>query len=1625
MRHIRVFISSSLKHQQARELIRDAFEAPDTEEDNESVASFDAYVHESEKRGGEYGIIERVSSQSRIDAEADEHSVFLLYAGDCVGEMTIREFLRARSDANWNVKFIYVLHNSKDKVARDPDIEYIEWADFRKKYMQADNGSIYYELETDFDKLKNHILGIRRRLAHMTLVPLAPSDMRYSRITYQEEYRRFMEYVPRPDTDDELFRLLSFPDGKARTPLSVVTGMSLAGKTRSVTEAIRKLDPAKVKIHFIQGHAHLSNSIFADLNFEKQFHEGWHHVLFIDEFSRLLFNIDNHGTASLRDDLKNKFCQLCRFAVDKPGRLTIIGTTADDFGIVKNTIVQNFANEPWLDSIVNVDVPTMPVEEMWTLYRTLRAQNKVETGAASKIKQGMPIGALFVDLVSLRNKYKIAVDAGKTLDNIDEAALENRYIFDAIKSLWLWKFHSRADMELLLDYYRYAYPDEAPDYTPEQLRERLKDLQAFITLRRMGRGGRYQYFTEQVLVDDVFRFLEGDDPTEAVNRLVNYIFNHCSDNKYEELQKLSTRLLGKGMEKEMQRVLDMAVQKIGIDNIFADHEISTTYSDDTHDWTTTFVGNLIENTARSKGFDAAYRLYLRRPAHTTLAALMDHAHTEADKTQINSLIFADGKPINGLLPDIAATVNSKLIMKLAAWMELSEVLSFFSSLDLDDRARRSEVEDERKSFDQRVRNHARKLMEIMLAKVETAPQIKTVFRYFKIKNATRVEAGHEPWFSSETELFFSFVKRFSWQEVGNNVVPQELPEVFRYINSLKVNATDAYNSDKSYALNPLLKNMPYIDALQAWRSMGECRDSFTLVIMLKKTDDFATARSIVEEFLSLDFGKNTKFDAMIANGLLKNAKTREDIVECVDVYRQLGLLKTAKSNIDNKVEDLFEIADEYTQGTIIDKGCVALGEKKKLLRMHLDPAKVRSNSSIGAIVKSHYSFADAYDMLFGPTPDYITPQEQRMLATSPITIGALIRKATAADKDVLDKRLKESLLIARDQGYLPDILDPIQANILNEYFSNNELGLSHAEMLDFEKRLEDFAGFKVSNYYTPAKIIAAFIKTDADEATRNNYVNEVIMENRQAPRNRMMRMLEFRIAEMWNVDLLSHDTDIFPFYTTSREWELRRVTTLEWCQNLLRNRFLPEFTLSGMLQSLTDRLLNCQGVDRSRIEIKIRDLVEKAARYGAYINQKKMIPRRRFLKKAKLNIDLRPITENYSLINDILHIKYIDGHKFGIADAFAMLKEYEDKYGRIIRTSTLYRRFIELYNEADQHFSIAQILTEMRENGFSDSLIVNNTLYQLLHMVRSAAEFDMLTEATGSMRHKTHLYEAVYSAAGDCMECGRPAEARKITRRLLFDKNGRLDPHPDAKKDFVARFLIHFSDLPIDDVVAYITQNNLPFEYKDALTLWRRLAFEEHSDATEDIVVNATYGHFDNMAKRLASISIPNYAMARRHIRMLIRGHRMKPDAGLNQSFIISALRSSDAIDFEQTVQLIEEFGIEVDSYGLSHLMSMSNNADELRQALAFKKHPFTASNGGALLGRINDYRNRILRTDMLDMVDNPDTIAELAAVCTPGSKFREYCQRNVDACATSRTPGKQHLVAFCQAILNSSQSSF
>lgn len=591
--------------------------------------------------------------------------------------------------------------------------------------------------------------------------------------------------------------------------------------------------------------------------------------------------------------------------------------------------------------------------------------------------------------------------------------------------------------------------------------------------------------------------------------------------------------------------------------------------------------------------------------------------------------------------------------------------------------------------EKRIRNFARQLMH----KAQTLADIHDIKNFLQ-KN----DKGVVP--HDDAVFFFNFIAPYTWLEVFKRFSqPEELVAFFNELTELSVDKKEDTSMflNKTEVLNGALENIPSSYAYDLWNRMGNNCDGYSLNFMLQKAKNFEQAKGIFNTFMERleqqeeENKTKLKVGEIYLNDLLDTTSTYSGIKECEELFHKYHLLEADQS--------LLDYPSQHTQGILYQR--MTLKEIKAHMKRHR-PQNGDESRNIRTIVQfilKISNYEEAYQALFGETPDCITPEEQQILNHSPYVVSEMFNKVKTPEeggvaRDFFENRLDKSLLNHPD------------ANILNIIINNRFIYPYYEQKVDMIKRMSEKYTVQ-QNSYTHKHLLYHLTNHTQDSLPPEEIqliINEEIMKSLDAPKDVLKQML---IQRYYAGRAQDNVPQPFPIYT-SEGWKIKESTILEYVYCLLDVGVYD----GGIIFCCMKALL------RQNDKENAQRLQEQAINKKVFINYDSYC----MLKKLGAVIP-KPylFVEHYPIMKDICYQMRERGMTF--EEAESRIKEMED----------------------DLHISIARtqiywnnVISRMANNRTNKKLVLQNTLkfidehhvpmspeiyYSLLHTITSIEDY--------------------------------------------------------------------------------------------------------------------------------------------------------------------------------------------------------------------------------------------------------------------------------------------------------------
>lgn len=1358
-RHISVFISSSFAHREARDRIKEILEDANSRSvsANAPTTFITGHLHE---RDGYSNLIPDVSSQELINAYAVKCEAFILYAGNKIGEFTVNEFENAILHTKRHYQFIFVVHNPEDIVDEQSGTRYISWEDFDKFHLQRPDGVRYYHKETTSRDLTDTIISIRNEIVYQKLVALSPSDMDYSRMltVLQDRYRKSTFYLHR-----QIDRLVTDFLTEPSSLLGVVTGMSLAGKTRVVIENLKLLSPEKLRIYYLNRDSE-TGKVIEGLNFNTQFPSGVRSILFIDEIDEVFGRYSVIAATESKENLQKrlqtlilsgqyqeaaeiakkleeqtddedlssytistKFIELCQFAADNPGRLTIIGTTVMPFSEFINAIRSRATSATWLDRCEELPIKPMTKDEIYVEVRKLRSLNQLPEFDTKKIRDGMPIGALFVNLTRLSNIY----------EDLNKYRFAPR-IFDAIKTLWLWKNHNKNNPEVLLDFINKAY-DTSRTITEAELYTTLQKLSALINIRG---NIDYTFETEEILVDEVFRFedertdrLRGFENASrnAINRIIRYILQTNPERKFFTFSKLTSRL-----NKKRPELYRYAVEEIGslfpLESLTVVKEDIEMYGGNIQNGVHLWIASVVTKVGLEGNFEETRRIYALFPDDAVLAAVLSF---EQNRKYFRNILFPSGE----LHEKFYCPTSRSLPRVLLEMCDFEQSLNLLINLDFEKIAEysisKTAFSDELR--DEIVRNLAKMCFTSVLSHASSFNDMLTALFYFDARNDAREKNGLKKWYVGRAEQLFSFTSHTVWIGLSERVTSYDIPRIFDFL--LDIPLPDGKNHEvlrlnKIYCLNNLLRPMKDTEAIQRWLRMGDLRDTFTLMTIISKCPDFAQAYGFVEAFIE-EVGKGKiRLSTIFANKLLDTVSCVAELEECTQLYKSLELLsdKDMDEAREAGIQPLCVLHDEVVHLSIISKRFIPLDECHKILKYLIKNNYSRTDILYAQLVYRSPDFFSAYNILYGKC-DFITASEQAILREMPVAVSHLIRKAKTEEEVSIAKEIVDALIDEATNN--PDEAIGIlhhDHNIVAEYLKNNFLTADYAECKAFLTKIEKNTGVALSSGVIDRPVLhKLWIENPYEtKAVKIQITNDTIISRTGCSAKDIISLVNIRFQEgrtRMNSQKRFPKLDTvepFPYIESDKSWTIKNISRLEFLKNMIKNRFAHIAMVQMAVMSLAEEAKRKKEsfIRNKMICSELLNLASEQSMFFEFEGAVRLRSALGIFNDTNIQKCLMQMTSGYSITKDLCY--HLHEGNITVDEALNRIKGFETRYGiRLYRTTAFYDAVIHRLT-LDESSTIDSIMKLRCKLFPKNQPWTPEQKFFVLHKIRTVRDFETL-----------------------------------------------------------------------------------------------------------------------------------------------------------------------------------------------------------------------------------------------------------------------------------------------------------
>lgn len=1335
MKNIKIFLSSSLKHDEERKAFMKAFAAEETEN-----VRFDIYAHEV---NGVMAITPGSDSQDAINAAAIGCQAFITYAGDIIGKATIDEFLNEIHDSKSIFKFIYVIHQPGLKPIITDESRYVDYiTEFEQVYLEKENLKYYATnlppippdltsieeiREVAITNIINKATHIAQELKNKTIPELYPHNIDYLKVISdgQKEYRDATSFYYHRTIDDDLKLALHQQD----SPLVIVSGTSLAGKTRAVSEALHSYDDPNAHIHVLQYNSSSISSLH-ELNPPLQFRKEFTNILFIDEIDKILAN----------SEITSKFIEICRFASMNRSRLKIVTTSITPGNEIIDKLLQEGSSDSWIDNCVLLTIPPLSIGEIVDIVRELQRRGLLSI-PTKKIANGMPLGALFIDLNRMQNIYHLAIKRDRRLIRL----------FDAIKCLWIWKVESRGDISVLINFCNNAYKSSM-NLNENELWNLFKLIPEFVTVE-----GDYDYSfsIEEILVHEVLTFENGIDEESAIKRIVQYIHNHLS-NPFENYTKLINRLI-RAQKQSLAKIASEYITHLYGNDIISLTENEKSLGNRPINWVENYMGTVASLLAECGDLHKIYNLWETCRYDTVLSNLIHAEYSKGVISESITRLINNKSNFNRFKHTISPFLTSELVTILP----FDDAVELVRHTDYRNMAlcnigvpdiKSGESTDSIIGF--RCSKYVRKSIRNLMARIKTDKDLEKVSNLLSELNSNLGITLY----NSQSELYFRYIGAYTWLQLSKILPSHSLLSLFLKFVKLSCDVPVNYSNrklllDKSVCLNNLMTGMDEIDIIEAWKALGALQDLYSLRNTISRVADFAQGKGLINSYLLSEHGKTSKLNPEVLNTLLIKCKTSSDYKECEKLFQRSGILSPDKG--------LIHANDAYTQGIIINfaNSIVDYNTKIELLHIHRpkDENETRNIKTISPIVQCTDNYATAANYVFGPCPSFLTLAEQEKLRYSPVVISWIFEKVSS-EEEKSDAMQKFAILVEQEKNLsqYESILNDKDGNILTKILQNHYILPSTA---DVDKFISDyrtyFPDFKLENYIKFA-FVERHIEDKSYNGTHNtiiNHLNELIIASykesneitRRAVKLRAILAKNTRSNKTW---IQKSTLSPYPLINNSGEFVITKTTPRNFAMNMLEYGILHPFLISDLIIDTIEHHPNAKD--------EINKIIRYASKNKVFLSHRQVSLLCRKLNERSIDSDIYAIAKDYSIIKDMtkrLHNGYIS-----VEEALKQIDIYEKRTGITVYRSIRFMHAVMKGLTSDPKESLKSILSLI--DSFPQNAINFQTQHEpryfLLHKIRSLSDFNILLDRFGGTLNANDL-KGLMAALRNCDYANRTA----------------------------------------------------------------------------------------------------------------------------------------------------------------------------------------------------------------------------------------------------------------------------
>ena len=592
----------------------------------------------------------------------------------------------------------------------------------------------------------------------------------------------------------------------------------------------------------------------------------------------------------------------------------------------------------------------------------------------------------------------------------------------------------------------------------------------------------------------------------------------------------------------------------------------------------------------------------------------------------------------------------------------------------------------------------RDMCQYLLLKTRTLKEIEDLVKYLMDHNKGAVPEKDE-------EVLFFYMDIHTWKRwINETESPKERLKLFNKLVKIVVNRGEGVIESpllqsKRIILNNLLETFDEVIALQCWKKMNDCRDSYSLHVILSKTGDLGTAMGIFRAFMGSDAGGKIRVGETILNDMLKIASTWSGVKECERLYREYKLIGE-----NERISEAY--SSEYTQA-ILHK-VMTFKQVKSHLKFHKPEQGHRRIEALVALVEKVPTYSLAKEIIFGDKFDSewgVNEEELRILRKS-VRAVSLVFKAVKQNDAEDARRLFESMMTIQWK----DIMGHPDANVLNEVINNKFIYPTYADKSDAVQKAEK-AGCK-TNTWTKKHLIFYQLKFEKAVDQKINILNEYLKKLDNDDKNLRDFLIGIRMECAFIKDSKSlKSKQKFPV-PTDNGWEDKEMTISEYAKKCMSEGLISSYALKQILG-------NCSNDE------ELNDWQNMAIQHEVWLYWNHYVG----LKKAGVVIKSPyMLVRQYALFKDVCYnMNHVSGYTFEQAENY--IEGVSKEWGvSIERTETYWNVVIGTMSKdtsksrKDRYEKIMDFMSDHKLNFNSERF------YSMLHTIYSKESYDELKE---------------------------------------------------------------------------------------------------------------------------------------------------------------------------------------------------------------------------------------------------------------------------------------------------------